>query len=221
MKILELALAAFGPFTDLMLDLSGGHEGLHLVYGPNEAGKSSALRGLRQALFGIPGQSADDFVHSYAKMRIGLTVRGRDGQRHQFIRRKENRNTLLAADGATTLPDDTIQQVLNGLTESEFRSRFALDHDELVQGGKAILQGGGELGTLLFQTGGSLKNLLEVQRELTKQIDDLFKPGGSKPRINAGLAALRQANEQKREASLLSTEWTAHEAARCRTLERL
>ena len=42
MKILELALAAFGPFTDLVLDLSGGHEGLHLVYGPNEAGKSSA-----------------------------------------------------------------------------------------------------------------------------------------------------------------------------------
>ena len=116
--------------------------------------------------------------------------------RHQFIRRKGNRNTLLAGDGTTTLPDDTIQQVLNGLTESEFRTRFALDHDELVQGGKAILQGGGELGTLLFQAGGGLKNLLEVQRELTKQIDDLFKPGGSKPRINAGLAALQEANEQ-------------------------
>jgi uncharacterized protein YhaN len=221
MKILELALAAFGPFTDLVLDLSGGHEGLHLVYGPNEAGKSSALRGLRQALFGIPGQSADDFVHSYAKMRIGLTVRGRDGHTHQFIRRKGNRNTLLAGDGATTLPDNTIQQVLNGLTESEFRTRFALDHDELVQGGKAILQGGGELGTLLFQAGGGLKNLLDIQRELTKQIEDLFKPGGSKPRINAGLAALREANEHKREASLLSTEWTTHEEARCKTVARL
>ena len=54
MKILELALHAFGPFTDAVLDLSAGQEGLHLIYGPNEAGKSSALRALRQALFGIP-----------------------------------------------------------------------------------------------------------------------------------------------------------------------
>ena len=44
MKILELALHAFGPFTDVVLDLSAGQEGLHLIYGPNEAGKSSALR---------------------------------------------------------------------------------------------------------------------------------------------------------------------------------
>src|SRR6478672_10745908 len=120
MKILELALHAFGPFTDVVLDLSGGREGVHVIFGPNEAGKSSALRGLRQALFGIPGQSADDFIHSYAKMRIGLTVRGHDGQAHRFIRRKGNRNTLLAGDGTTTLPDETIQRVLNGLTESEF-----------------------------------------------------------------------------------------------------
>ena len=45
MKILELALHAFGPFTDAVLDLSAGQEGLHLIYGPNEAGKSSALQG--------------------------------------------------------------------------------------------------------------------------------------------------------------------------------
>ena len=74
MKILELALYAFGPFTDAVLDLSAGQEGLHLIYGPNEAGKSSALRALRQALFGIPAQSSDSFVHPYSKMRIGLTL---------------------------------------------------------------------------------------------------------------------------------------------------
>src|SRR6516162_9000646 len=119
MKILELALHAFGPFTDVVLDLSGGQEGLHLIYGPNEAGKSSALRGLQQALFGIPAQSSDDFVHSYAKMRVGLTLRGSDGRTLRFVRRKGNRNTLLAADGATPLPDETIQRALNGLSESE------------------------------------------------------------------------------------------------------
>ena len=37
MKILTLNLRAFGPFTDAVLDLASGREGLHLVYGPNEA----------------------------------------------------------------------------------------------------------------------------------------------------------------------------------------
>jgi uncharacterized protein YhaN len=213
MKILEVALHAFGPFTDVVLDLSGGREGLHLIFGPNEAGKSSALRGLRQALFGIPAQSADDFVHSYTKMRIGLTLRGGDGGTLRFIRRKGNRNTALAADGTTPLPDEAIRPFLGGLIESEFKSRFALDHDELVGGGKAILQGGGELGALLFQAGGGLRNLQEMQRQLDREIEGLFKPGGSKPRINAGLAELKQANDAKRQASLHSAEWVEHETA--------
>src|SRR3954451_23513544 len=100
MKILELGLLAFGPFTDVVLDLSGGREGLHLVYGPNEAGKSSALRALRQALFGIPAQSADDLRHTYSKLRIGMRLRSGDGRELAFIRRNGTKNTLLASDGA-------------------------------------------------------------------------------------------------------------------------
>jgi uncharacterized protein YhaN len=213
MKILELALHAFGPFTDALLDLSTGQEGLHLIYGPNEAGKSSALRALRQALFGIPAQSSDSFVHAYSKMRIGLTLRADDGRMLQLIRRKGNRNTLLGADGTTPLADGTVERFLGGLTEAEFNSRFALDHEELIQGGKAILQGGGELGAVLFQAGGGLKNLVEVRRELDRELDELFRPGGSKRRINAGLSELKEANEAKRKTALHSSQWLEHDTA--------
>ena len=41
MKVIELHLAAFGPFTDFRLDFQ--EVGLHILYGPNEVGKSSAL----------------------------------------------------------------------------------------------------------------------------------------------------------------------------------
>ena len=44
MRIDALRLIAYGPFSDVNLDLSKGREGCHLVYGLNEAGKSSALR---------------------------------------------------------------------------------------------------------------------------------------------------------------------------------
>jgi len=213
MKILELALHAFGPFTDAVLDLSAGQEGLHLIYGPNEAGKSSALRALRQALYGTPAQSSDSFVHPYSKMRVGLTLRAEDGHTLQLIRRKGNRNTLLGADGTTPLADGTVERFLGGLAEVEFNKRFALDREELIQGGKAILQGGGELGAVLFQAGGGLKSLVEVRRELDRKLDELFRPGGSKRRINAGLADLREANEAKRKTALHSSEWLEHDTA--------
>jgi uncharacterized protein YhaN len=221
MKILALALQAFGPFTDVVLDLSGGQEGLHLVHGPNEAGKSSALRALKQALFGIPMQSADDFLHAYQKLRIGLRLRTGDGRELAFVRRKGTKNTLLAADGATPLPDSALDAVLKGMTEAEFTRRFAMDHDELVAGGQSILEGSGELGQLLFQTGGGLKNLLEVQRGLDRELEGLFKPTGTKPRINAGLAELKEAKAMVRAGSLPSTEWLEHEAARRSAAERL
>jgi uncharacterized protein YhaN len=221
MKILELALYAFGPFTDTVLDLSTGHEGLHLVYGPNEAGKSSALRALRQALFGIPGQSADSFTHSYGKMRIGLTLRTSSGRTLQLIRRKGNRNTLLGGDGTTPLPEGTLAAFLGGLTEAEFSGRFALDREDLIQGGKSILQGGGELGAVLFQAGGGLKNLVDVQRSLDRELDELFRPAGSTRKINAGLSELKKANETKRAVSLHSGEWIEHDRVRREASKRL
>ena len=38
MKLVQLDLTAFGPFANQTLDFSQGQLGLHLVYGPNEAG---------------------------------------------------------------------------------------------------------------------------------------------------------------------------------------
>ena len=53
MKIQKLFLHAFGPFTGTALDFSGSTQ-LHLIYGPNEAGKSSALRAMADWL-SLPG----------------------------------------------------------------------------------------------------------------------------------------------------------------------
>src|SRR5690606_1264514 len=46
-----LRFAPFGPFSDFALELDPG---VNLVFGRNEAGKSTALRAVRGLLFGIP-----------------------------------------------------------------------------------------------------------------------------------------------------------------------
>ena len=55
MKLARLLLQAFGPFTDKTLDFAASPGNLHLIYGPNEAGKSSALRAITDLRFGILG----------------------------------------------------------------------------------------------------------------------------------------------------------------------
>ena len=55
MRLRRLDLLKYGAFTDQTLTFNGDRFGLHIVYGPNEAGKSTTLRAIRHLLFGIPG----------------------------------------------------------------------------------------------------------------------------------------------------------------------
>jgi len=132
MKILEVKLLAFGPFTDKPLKLDAGQEGFHIVYGPNEAGKSSALRALRQMLYGIPERSLDDFIHPYAKIRIGGVLRRSDGTVLELIRRKGRIHTLRAPDDETLINESHLQTFLGGVDADLFATMFGIDHADLV-----------------------------------------------------------------------------------------
>lgn len=207
MKILRLNLQAFGPFTDQVLDFAAGHEGLHVVYGPNEAGKSSALRALWQLLYGIPGNSRDNFIHPHGKLRIGAALRRRDGTIVECLRRKGTKNTLLDASDEQPLPPQTLSELLGGIEQAEFCRRFGLGHEELVAGGRAIVEGSGELGEVLFAAGSGIATLGAVRRRLETDANELFSPRGQKPRINAALRELKETRKRIKTAQLPSTEW--------------
>ena len=214
MRIDRLDLLAFGPFTRVSLDFSGGAEGLHLVYGPNEAGKSSALRAIRQFFCGIPTRSTDDFVHKHAEMRVGALLRDRAGATLEIVRRKANKDTILGADGnAMDGADARLARWLGGVEPSEFLQKFVIDHAELVEGGKSVAEGKGDLGRLLFAAGSGLAGLGALQKRLEQEAEELFKRGGSKPAINAKLAELDTRRKRLRENTLRSSEWLEHDAA--------
>ena len=99
MRFRRLEIPAYGPFTDFTLDLPKGSTDFHLIYGPNEAGKSSLLRAIRSLLFGIPGQTTDNFQHDYKKLRILAELEDANGSSQVFQRRKGSKNTLLDRDG--------------------------------------------------------------------------------------------------------------------------
>jgi uncharacterized protein YhaN len=209
MKIMRLDLIACGPFTDLSLDLGRGKEGVHLIYGPNEAGKSSALRALGYFLFGIPDRCEDDFKHPYQKLRIGGALRTGSGGIIEAIRRKGRANTLRAPDDS--LLDEALwHEACGKISAAEFSRRFGIDHNALVQGGSEIVEGEGELADVLFSAGAGLASFRKIEELVREEANELFKPGGQRPKINELLSTLKEKQKNLRELQLPNEKWDAH-----------
>jgi len=211
MRIDALRLIAYGPFDGTVLNMSGGEEGFHLIYGANEAGKSSALRALRHLLYGIPERSTDNFLHAYGNMRIAGSIRSRGGNVLDFIRRKGRGNTLRTADDSSVLEDSALQSFLGGVHEDLFNAMFGIDHEDLVRGGQEIIHGGGDVGRLIFSAGSGIANLREVQNELQAAADQLFRPAGQKQKINEALAHLNAGRKTLLSLQLPGREWIRHD----------
>jgi len=218
MKILELTLAAFGPFTDRVLTFDG--VGLHIVYGPNEAGKSSALRGLKALLYGVEERTLDNFLHANDKLRIIGFLRTADGHELIFVRRKGRKNTLLTPDGEV-LDEQVLAPFLQGVSSELFETLFGIDHQALVQGGQEILEQKGEVGQALFSAALGSHALHGVLAQLDDEADGLFRPRGSTQTINSALKSYAELNKEVREQSLSSREWDEHRRALGRTTKEL
>ena len=213
MKLLELNLKAVGPFRSAVLDLSAGQHGLHLIYGPNEAGKSSALRAISHLLFGFPHLSADNFVHPNEQLRVGATLQHSDGGELEILRRRGRGNTLRAADDSTAIPEEWRRRFLGDLNQQTFESLFGIDHERLSQAGEEIRTGKGVLGELLFAAGAGLAGLRRAQQTLQQGLDDLFKPRAQNPQINKVLTELDDVQKEWKRQQLTIEEWQERNGA--------
>jgi len=213
MRIDALKLLAFGPFTDSVLDLSQGNQGLHLIYGNNEAGKTTALRALHSLLYGIPARTQDGFLHPYNKMRIGAVLKTADGKTLEVIRRKGKNQTLREADDSTVVDEAVLNKLLQGIDSDLFGTMFGISYQALISGGEEIVSGGGDAGSLIFSASSGIANLHEFQNALKAQAEDLFKPTGQKPKINSSLRSLKDSQKDLRDAQLTGQEWSRHDNA--------
>ncbi len=191
MRIEQLDLIAFGPFTGQLLEFPG--EGLQIVYGPNEAGKSSALRALRDALYGIGGQSNDNFLHDYAKLRIGMALRGRGGKTLSFVRRKGNKDTFLDAVGGKPQDEAPLRALLGGIDRDTFERMFGICYEMLRAGGEEMAEFKGNVGELLFSAASGMGRVRAVAQQLKAEADLLYRPSASKPQLNGLIRKFKDA----------------------------
>src|ERR1700739_3472696 len=148
MRIDRIDLIRYGHFFQQAIDIPQRHPDFFVIYGDNEAGKSTLLRGVSALLFGVPARTPD--VHSCKgpDLRIGATL-SNSTARFSFRRRKGTTATLLS-ESETQIPEDTLSPFLYGLDRARFEQFFGLDHIRLRQGGEELLRGEGENGRATF-----------------------------------------------------------------------
>jgi uncharacterized protein YhaN len=210
MRIKRLDLKAFGPFTDRTIEFDSREPGLHVIFGPNEAGKSSSLRALKALLYGFPERTSDNFQHANDQLQVGGCLEGTDGQELSFYRRKRRKADLLDLDGNPMDPR-TLASFLHGIEPALFESLYGIDHKILVAGGEDILAQKGEIGQALFAAGTGVSSLKKIRDSLEAEANDLFRDRGSKQQINKAIKEYKDLKKIVREESLLPGKWKEHQ----------
>ncbi len=215
MRLRRLDLARYGKFTDQTLDFGEPVEGepdLHIVYGPNEAGKSTAFSGFLDLLFGIEAQSRYGFLHPYATMRVGGCLELSVGPR-ELVRIKRPQPTLRDA-GNEPVAEGLILGDLGGIDRTAYRTMFSLDDDTLEAGGKSILASNGELGQLLFSASAGLADLSRTLLDLRSEADGFTRPNARSGELQQLKAALATLKQERDAIDTLASEYNRLAAAR-------
>ena len=207
MKIDALKLVAFGPFTGKVLDFYGNGYGLHVVFGTNEAGKSTALRALEGLLFGFEHKVEDAWLHDYNALTVGGVLALADGGLLNLTRYKRRKNDLINEDTREPVDQTALDVILGRMGREAFRHAFGISHDSLRLGVESVLAAGGDLGHALFAATSGLNTLKRVMAKLDEQQSGLFSPRAKKAHINAGIAELNKLRKQQRDASAGHHQW--------------
>lgn len=195
MRLKCLDLTRYGKFTNHRIEFGEQVEGqpdLHIVYGPNEAGKSTALAGFLDLLFGIETRSRFNFIHPYPTMRVGGTLELAGGPQ-ELVRIKRPQNSLLDMRDQP-ITEGVLLGELGGIDRDSYRTMFSLDDATLEAGGESILSSKGDLGQLLFSASAGLADLSKGLVDLKAEAEAFYKyraRSGELSDLKARLAELK------------------------------
>lgn len=205
MKLRQIRINQFGHFSDCDLAFPG--DGLQVIYGPNEAGKTTLLQFLRGWLFDFPPRTPYDFRDGVEVSGVG-TLTLSDGRVVELRRRKGTKNKVsVKINGKDSGLDEAgFQQLIGHANRSLFESIFAFGLDQLSQGEESLKHE--SLQSALF--GGGLGNAASPERilqDLDRQAGELFSPTARKPSINLLLSDLKDLPQQIRAKTLRSEDY--------------
>jgi uncharacterized protein YhaN len=207
MRFERIDLTAYGNFTNKSLDLSDPAKTVHVIYGPNEAGKSTVKNAIEELLFGFNGQTKFNFKHPYPAMALGATLANTAGARISFVRRKRARGSDLFTLANEQVSAAVLTPYVGGLTRDAYENQFCLSRKSLIDGSTEIANGTGEVGENLYNAALGNTSLHDIIARLEKQRDDLFTSGARTKPLNAAITAYETQRQAARAFVVRPEEW--------------
>jgi uncharacterized protein YhaN len=199
MKLDCVTLENFGIYTRKVFQFDAAP--LVLIYGPNESGKTTALNGLRQALFGFKARTPYLTGRAMIAEVAGVLA---NGQRVAFKRRKSRQDDVAGTIDGRTASAEALQAALCNLDLPSYEQLFGFSLDELREGEAALKNA--RLSEALAGGGlGGMHALQQLRDELQESLTELYKSRGSTSKINVKLADILKTNDALRNTQVLPT----------------
>jgi uncharacterized protein YhaN len=194
MYIRELQVDGYGALHGLKLELEAP---VTVLYGRNEAGKSTLLRFIRSMLYGFPTRKdpVERGEPVFGGRHGGRLLLSDKSGREWLVERYAERGSgiLVREEGGIERSMGQAEWerlLLGGVSERLFRQLFAVSLDELHE--LRSLQGE-EIGNYLYHAGlagGSA--LTAARRRISMEMDRLYRPRGATQEMNKLLSAIKE-----------------------------
>lgn len=222
MRLARLDLIRYGRFLDAAIAFpkpGPDRPDVTLVYGPNEAGKSTSFNALLELLFGFkPGPHPYDFRFARSDLLVGAELE-LPGRGTLTLRRSSKRSGSLLDAQNRPVAEAILAGALHGLSREAFEERFSLDETGLRVGGARIAGAQGDLGQLLHAGLSGLTGMAQALEALTARADAFHKKHGRATVLKTGSDRLKQISRDLREAQLTPERERKLRGARSRAAE--
>ena len=196
MKIEKLIIYGFGKHENVTVEFGAG---MNVLYGLNEAGKTTIQQFILHVLFGFPQRNS-------ATLRYEPKSGGKYGGQIQImddgygrclierVRGKSAGDVTVHFEDGTRGGEEALKELLRQYDRASFESIFSfsllqlqgfekMDEDELSR-------------TLLASGTTGVDSLLQVGNQMGKEMGDIFKKSGRIPAMNVKMAELRMLEKE-------------------------
>ena len=199
MKLEELHLDGFGRFHRQAIGPL--HAPVTVIYGPNEAGKSTLLAFVRAVLFGFPQRKRNEHYPPLAGGRHGGRIRLTSDAGESFTLERYNGPkggdfVLRNEAGREFRAPGSLEQLTGRAPADLFQNVFAFGIDELQDTG---LLDSPDVADRIYGAGMGAARLPLFSQSLARRKDELYKPRGSAQRIAQLLRELKDLDQRIRQ----------------------
>ncbi len=182
----------FGQHENIEIEL---HEGMNLLYGPNEAGKTTIQQAILHILFGFPQKNQQELRYEpKTGVKYGGCLHIEDEEFGDWmierIRGRSSGDVSIRFDDGRSAGEEELNRLLRGYDRRAFEAIFSfslfqlqglekMDEDELSR-------------TLLASGTTGLDVLWKVEKRMEKEAASLFKKTGRIPLMNQKLAEIKE-----------------------------